>query len=154
MRVIPWQRAVTLFFCGKVEVIEEYDHDIHSVSLAIKAPAVVRLLQYVKMGRRSPPFCRANVIARDNFECQYCGVRLGSRDVTLDHIVPRSLGGQTTWTNVVCSCMRCNTKKGDKSLTKSGMTLKQIPTKPDWLPVLNVRFHGSVPEVWHPFLGF
>ena len=104
--------------------------------------------------RRSASLFTGNVIARDNFECQYCGVRLGSRDVTLDHIVPRSLGGQTTWTNVVCSCMRCNTKKGDKSLTKSGMTLKQIPTKPDWLPVLNVRFHGSVPEVWHPFLGF
>lgn len=153
LKVISWQRAVSLFFLGKVEVVEEYEHHIRSVTFAIKAPAVVRLLRYARIGRKTPPLCRANILARDNFECQYCGVELSAKDATLDHVIPRSQGGTTTWVNIVTSCSSCNRRKGGRTPKEARMLLRNIPIQPDWLPVLNMRFHGRVPEVWYTFLG-
>lgn len=153
MRVISWQRAVTLFFLGKVEVVEEYDDEIRAVSLVLRAPAVVRLLQYVRVGRKSPPLCRSNVLARDNFECQYCAVRLTTREATLDHVVPRSQGGRTTWENVVCCCIACNRRKGGRTPKEARMALRNQPVKPDWLPVLQIRLNGNIPHSWHTFLA-
>ena len=153
LKVISWQRAVTMFFMGKVEVVEEYEHDIRSVSLVIKAPAVVRLLRFVKIGRKSPPLCRSNVLARDNFQCQYCAKDLTARDATLDHVVPRSQGGRTSWENIVCSCSTCNRRKGGRTPHEARMALLKKPAKPDWLPVLNMKFHGKIPLVWKHFLA-
>lgn len=141
-----------MFFMGKVEVIEEYDHDIRSVSLIIKAPAVVRLLKFVRLGKKSPPLCRSNVLARDNFQCQYCERVLSSKEATLDHVHPRSQGGKTCWENIVCCCSGCNRKKGGRTPEQARMHLKRRPEKPTWLPVLNIRFHGKIPEPWHTFL--
>ena len=152
LKVISWQRAVSMFFLGKVEVVEEYDHKIRSVSLVIKAPAVVRLLRYIKVGKKSPPLCRSNILARDNFQCQYCSVDLTSREATLDHVIPRSQGGRTSWENLVCACSACNRKKGGKTPQEARMQLLKKPVKPDWLPVLSMRFHGRVPISWQTFL--
>ena len=152
LKVISWQNAVGLFFLGKVEIIEEYDHHIRSVSMAIKAPAVVRLLRFFRVGRRSPPLSRANVLARDGFRCQYCNLEMTTKEATLDHVVPRSQGGKTTWENIVCACATCNRKKGGRTPKEAHMKLLSKPGKPDWLPVLNVKFHGNVPEAWHIFL--
>ena len=96
LKVISWKRAVTMFFLGKVEVVEEYEHDIRSVSLVFKAPAVVRLVSYVSIRKKAPPLTRANLLARDNFECQYCGTGLNSKSSTLDHVIPRSQQGGTS----------------------------------------------------------
>jgi 5-methylcytosine-specific restriction endonuclease McrA len=153
LKVISWQRAVTLFFCGKVEVIEEYDRAIHSVSIAIKAPAVVRLLKYARIGRKAPPLSRTNVLARDNFECQYCAKPLSSKEATLDHVVPRSQGGKTTWENIVCCCPHCNRKKGGRTPSEARMLLRTIPLRPDWLPVITVQLKGKIPLPWRDFLG-
>ena len=152
LRVISWQNAVGLFFLGKVEIVEEYDHHIRSVSMAIKAPAVVRLLRFFRVGSRSPPLSRANVLARDGFKCQYCEVELTAREATLDHVVPRSQGGKTTWENIVCACATCNRKKGGRTPKEAHMKLLSKPAKPDWLPVLHMKFNGKVPEAWHMFL--
>lgn len=152
LRVISWQRAVTMVFMGKVEIVEEYDHQIRSVSIVIKAPAVIRLLQFVKIGRKSPPLCRTNVLARDNFECQYCGRELSSKEATLDHVVPRSQKGKTSWENIVCCCPPCNRKKGGRTPAEAKMLLRKKPVKPDWLPVLNMRLNGRVPLSWQMFL--
>jgi len=141
-----------MFFMGKVEVIEEYDHNIRSVSLVIKAPAVVRLLKFVKLGRKSPPLCRSNILARDNFHCQYCRKDLTSREATLDHVIPRSQGGKTTWENIVCCCTHCNRRKGGHTPEQAGMRLIKKPEKPDWLPVLSLRFNGNIPQSWYDFL--
>lgn len=152
LKVIPWQRAVTMFFLGKVEVVEEYEHDIRSVSLVIKAPAVVRLLKFVRIGKKAPPLCRSNVLARDNFQCQYCSKVLTSKEATLDHVIPRSQGGRTTWENVVCCCGACNRKKGGRTPSEARMPLQKRPVRPDWLPVLSFKLHGNVPSAWHIFL--
>jgi 5-methylcytosine-specific restriction endonuclease McrA len=152
LRIISWQNAVCMFFLGKVEIVEEYDHDIRSVSVAIKAPAVVRLLRYFRAGRKSPPLSRANLLARDNFTCQYCAKELTSKEATLDHVVPRSQGGRTTWENIVCACATCNRKKGGRTPKEAHMKLLSKPIKPDWLPVLHIKLHGNIPSSWNLFL--
>lgn len=152
LRVISWQNAISMFFLGKVEVIEEYDHNIRSVSLVVKAPAVVRLLRYFRQGRRAPPLSRGNILARDNFTCQYCAKELPPKEATLDHVVPRSQGGRTTWENIVCCCAACNRKKGGRTPKEARMMLLTQPVRPEWLPVLHIKLHGQVPNSWHTFL--
>lgn len=154
LKVISWQKAVSMFFLGKVEIVEEYEHDIRSVSLVIKAPAVVRLLRFVHLGRKSPPLTRLNVLARDQFKCQYCAIDLNPKDATLDHVIPRSQGGITSWENIVCSCGRCNRKKGGRTPLEANMMLATTPVKPDWLPILHVRWGGNIPQVWQTFLEY
>lgn len=153
LKIISWQRAVSMFFMGKVEVVEEYDHNIRSISLVIKAPAVVRLLEFVKVGRKSPPLSRTNVLARDNFQCQYCALDLTLKEATLDHVSPRSQGGKTTWENIVCACGSCNRKKGGRTPKQARMKLLKQPIRPDWLPVLTIRLNGKVPISWKLFLS-
>lgn len=153
LKIISWQRAVSMFFSGKVEVVNEYDHQIRSVSMVIKAPAVVRLLRFVKIGRKTPPLCRTNVLARDGLQCQYCAKHLSAREATLDHLLPRSQGGKTLWDNVVCCCATCNRKKGGRTPAEAKMTLMRKPVRPDWLPVLTIRLHGKVPTSWQIFLS-
>jgi 5-methylcytosine-specific restriction endonuclease McrA len=149
-RIVSWQRAVMMLFAGKVEVVEEYDEDIRSVSITIKMPAVVRLLRAV--GRQKPAikFSRMNVATRDEFCCQYCGRKLPLGKLTYDHVVPRSQGGRTTWENIVMACYGCNERKGDRTPQKAGMQLRKQPVKPSWLPVIAFRVDPacSIPEAW------
>ena len=99
IKVISWQRAISLLFLGKVEVLEEYDRDIRSVNLIIKVPAVVRLLRAFRRHARPVKFSRVNIYARDNYKCQYCGKKASISELTYDHVVPRSQGGMTEWTS-------------------------------------------------------
>ena len=111
-RVVDWRRAVTMLFDGKVEVLEEYDEAIwKSATVVMRMPAVVRLLRRVR-GKRSIKFSRINVAMRDDFACQYCGRRLPLKQLTYDHVVPRSKGGADDWSNVTVLCRRCNSAKG------------------------------------------
>lgn len=153
MKIISWQRAITMFFSGKVEVVEEYDHDIRSVSMIIKAPAVVRLLRYVTIRRRCPPLNRRNVFARDGGVCQYCNKALRYEQATLDHVIPRSKKGTTTWDNIVCCCGRCNRKKGNKTPAEAGMPLLAQPIEPGWLPVIRMKLNGEIPGIWQSFIA-
>lgn len=148
-RVVSWQRAVTMLFAGKVEVVEEYEDDIRSVTFTIKMPAVVRLLRAVR-GRRGVTFSRMNVAIRDQFRCQYCGQQLPLKRLTYDHVVPRSLGGRTHWENIVMACRPCNGRKGRQTPEQAGMRLRKVPIRPKWLPLLAFRIDPScsVPEAW------
>jgi len=152
IKIIPWERAITLFFLGKVEVVDSYEREVRSVSLAIKVPAVVRLLRYIHLSKRRPPLSRFNLLARDNFECQYCGCPMSMADSTVDHILPRSQGGQTNWQNVVVACHPCNRKKGGRTPTQARMALRKEAAIPEWLPVLTVKFHKRMPSAWLLFL--
>lgn len=153
LKIISWERAITLFFLGKVEVVEQYEKDIRSVSLVIKIPAVVRLLKYVKLGKRKPPLNKINLLIRDAYTCQYCTSRLKKDEATIDHVRPRSKGGGSTWDNVVVACATCNRKKGNKTLKEASMKLLTPPRAPEWLPVLNCEFLIDVPSIWKIFLS-
>lgn len=152
LRVIPWQKAISLFFLGKVEVVEEYDREVRSVSLAVRMPAVVRLLRYIKLGRKRPPLSRLNLLARDNFQCQYCARIVTYKEATIDHVVPRSQGGETSWTNVVVACHPCNRTKGGRTPKQAKMELLNAAIEPDWLPILELRMHNRLPASWGIFL--
>lgn len=152
IKIISWQRAITLMFLNKVEVVDTYERDIRSVSVAIKMPAVVRLLRYVKLQKRRPPLSRLNLLARDGFRCQYCLSDLAYKESTIDHVLPRSQGGTTHWRNVVTACHQCNRKKGGRTPQQAQMALAAEPYEPDWLPVLTVRFFHNMPPSWITFL--
>ena len=103
----PWQEAVKAVFLGRVNIVSEYDRLVHSPSLTMRLPSVVSLKEYIPTARR-PAFTRFNVFLRDRFTCQYCGRRSPAEGLTFDHVVPKSRGGKTTWSNVVAACEPCN----------------------------------------------
>lgn len=153
LRVISWQRAIVLWFDGKVEVVEEYDDfNLTSVSLTIKCPAVVRLLEYVSGRKNKVKFSRINVFSRDYYTCQYCGVQPGSSRLTYDHVIPRAQGGKTVWENIVTCCTTCNTKKGARTPQEAKMALRANPAKPDWSPRRIVLGMPSTPDQWRDWL--
>jgi 5-methylcytosine-specific restriction endonuclease McrA len=106
--IIPWTRAITLLWLGKVEVVEEYDRVVRSPSIAVRLPAVVRLVRRIVRGRRRVRLSRQNIYLRDGGKCQYCRHHVSLEDCTFDHVLPRVRGGKTTWTNVVLACAVCN----------------------------------------------
>jgi 5-methylcytosine-specific restriction endonuclease McrA len=121
-----WQDAIKAVFLDRVNIVSEYDLTARSPNLSMRLPSVVSLKTFVKPSR-SPAFTRFNVFLRDRFECQYCGVHT---DLTFDHLIPRSCGGQTTWENVVTACSACNLKKGGMSASRAGMWPAQVPYRP------------------------
>lgn len=153
LKVISWQRAVTLLWLGKVEIIRTYDRDIRAVTFRIKMPAVVRLLRFVRRKRPQISFSRRNLFARDENTCQYCGVRMPRAELNLDHVVPRSRGGATNWENVVCSCVPCNLRKGGRSPGEAGMRLLRLPSRPRWTPVFRSATRRAFYREWRPFLS-
>jgi len=122
-----WQDAIKAVFLDRVNIVSHYDRAVHSPSFEMKIPSVVSLKSYIKPPKY-PAFTRFNVFLRDRFECQYCGV---NADLTFDHVVPRSKGGQTTWDNVVAACSPCNLRKGGRMPKACGMHPHQKPYRPD-----------------------
>ncbi len=153
LKVISWKKAITLLTLGKVEVIEEYDREVRSVSFSIKLPSVVRLLRFVKRREKPVTLSRQNIFARDHGKCQYCGVALKQHEITYDHVIPKSQGGKTTWENVVVSCVKCNSKKGGQTPKQAGMKLLKTPHRPRWNMALRVTIGlKHTPESWRDYL--
>ena len=153
LRVINWRKAVTLLFLQKVEVIEEYGREIHSVSFTVKLPSVVRLLRLVRRPKTPVKFSRQNIYARDKNKCQYCGKQFLSEELTYDHIIPKSRGGKTKWDNIVTCCIPCNRKKGGRTPVEATMRLIRKPSRPKWLPALRITIgFKEVPQAWRDYL--
>ncbi|WP_432201971.1 HNH endonuclease [Erythrobacter sp. W53] len=126
----PWQTAIKAIFLDRVDVIETYDREVHSPSLDIKIPSVIALKQYVKPSE-FPAFTRFNLFLRDQFQCQYCGSGGGKgSNLTFDHVIPRRLGGKTTWENITAACAPCNMKKGGRTPEQAHMRLARQPIRP------------------------
>ena len=121
-----WQDTLKAVFLDRVNIVSEYETKVHSPTTAISLPSVVSLKNYVKPPQY-PAFTRFNVFLRDGFTCQYCG---SDQDLTFDHVVPRRVGGQTTWENVVAACSPCNLKKGGRLCKEASMFPKQKPRQP------------------------
>ena len=153
---ITWQRAITLLFLGKVEVIDEYeDRTIRSVSFEVKMPSVVRFFRLLKRRKPVVRFSRENVFARDQGRCQYCRRRVSRAEATYDHVVPRSQGGGTNWENIVIACVPCNQHKGGRTPEQAHMKLEKAPVRPTWLPEtlrLTFTWDKGMPEAWKNWL--
>jgi 5-methylcytosine-specific restriction endonuclease McrA len=153
LNVIDWQRALKLVFMDKVEVVAESDREVHSVSVTVRVPSVVRLMNFVRFRRKEAKFSRRNIYARDNHSCQYCGKRYPVDELTCDHVLPRSRGGKATWDNIVTCCVACNRRKGGRTPAEAGMKLRKPPTRPSWQWGFRVRFKNRrPPETWRLYL--
>lgn len=146
------RRAMNLVFGGKVDVLHENSLVLHTVSRQFRSPSVVRLKSHVKRPHPELRLSRRSILARDGYRCQYCGH--SGPDLTVDHVVPKRLGGETSWENLVCCCKKCNTRKGDKTLAQVGFTLKQHPRKPKYVPFISLTkfIAGARNEIWRDYL--
>lgn len=174
IKVISWERAVSLLLDEKARMVEEYaGKAIHSANLTLAFPAVVALVRYAKASTKVR-FSRANVLARDGYQCQYCGCRPRTTggfpridDLTVDHVVPRaqSRGGKvvlpwsratvsvTCWENITTACVDCNRTKADRTPAEAKMTLRAIPKRPGpWDTVLMAFVKAKIPDEWKSFI--
>jgi 5-methylcytosine-specific restriction endonuclease McrA len=160
LKLVDWQKAITLWCQGKVEVIAVHDREIRSVTFSFKLPSVIRLLRFVKIRRRFDyvPFSRANIYARDSHTCQYCRQGFVATDLTFDHVVPVAQGGKKDWENIVTCCITCNRRKGGRTPAEAGMRLMRQPRRPESLPLsrakrISIRLGiNHTPESWRDYL--
>lgn len=180
VHVVSVRRAFTLLYKGQAEVVhvedgqyltfdfhswrehselrcavdgtEEWDDWICTVTFAIQVPRVIRLLDYDRVPRNVVKFNRRNVFLRDDNRCQYCGKKYGTNHLSLDHVVPRSRGGPSTWENIVCACLKCNVRKGGRTPQEAGMKLFRLPSKPHRNPSLSHQLTSRKYVAWRNFL--
>jgi 5-methylcytosine-specific restriction endonuclease McrA len=160
-RVASWQQAVVLVYLGKVDVLEEYGADEHapasSANWSIQIPAVVRIRKTIDMNKSSVKFSRSNMLARDKYRCCYCPPHVSqksAKDLTYDHVLPRSRGGKTTWTNIVMACRPCNRKKDKKTPQEAGMKMHFKPFKPESLSLTQPLLVdvSKIHPLWIPYM--
>jgi 5-methylcytosine-specific restriction endonuclease McrA len=180
MRVVSAKRAMTLVYSQLAEIVSledgqylTYDFDswvevsaakaafepdsydwITTVRFQIAVPKIIRLLVYDKLPRNGVKLNRRNLFARDQNRCQYCGKQYSTRELSIDHVVPRSQGGVTSWDNVVCACTRCNVKKGGRTPEQAHMKLIIRPIRPRRSPVLTIKLSDKRYASWKQFLDF
>ena len=146
LRFIEWQRAVSLLCNGKAEAPYNYDHyyKIPHASGVFSLPKALRLNNYTRVPRIQVYLSRKNVHRRDEYVCQYCRTQLIPGEGTIDHVFPRSRGGVDTWENLVCSCMKCNVKKGNRTPREANMPLIRLPKEPKYLNNPELQ----LPSIW------
>ncbi len=143
------QRAFLLIYLEKAELLEGMaDKALRSVNQTFPYPSVIRIYDYKHVPYRGVVLTRYNLFKRDGYSCQYCGT---SKDLTLDHVVPKSKGGKSSWTNLVTACKHCNSRKGDETPEKVGLTLSKNPVKPSYLVFLKSSA-GRLQQDWHKYL--
>ncbi|HYQ80593.1 MAG TPA: HNH endonuclease [Anaeromyxobacteraceae bacterium] len=170
VHVTSVRRALCLLYQGVAKAIDQqfqlfdfeswselaaaaHEDVIHTVSRRIRIPRVIVLVAYEHLPKARVRFSRFNIYARDDSTCQYCGRRLPRSELNLDHVLPRSRGGSTTWENVVCSCVACNLRKGGRSPDEAGMRLLRAPGRPRWTPVFRSATRRAFYREWMPFLS-
>ncbi len=178
IRIVHARRAFSLLFRELAEVItfEEgrysaYDfqswcdvslfrrnfepnaHDwVSTVNFHIAVPRIVRLLFYDRLPRNKVKFNRRNIFARDKNHCQYCGEKYPTSELSLDHVIPKSMGGKAVWNNIVCACTRCNARKGGRTPKQAGITLIQKPARPKHNPLIHIHLGHQRYHSWKQFL--
>ena len=142
----------TFDFCAWRTLPVNGDENVGTPSGSIRLPRVIVLLSYDRVPKRHVRYSRLNIFARDKFTCQYCGEAPHRSKLNLDHVVPRSLGGRTTWENVVCSCVECNRRKGGRTPAQARLRLMRKPVRPRWTPVIQHAVRSIRYDEWRPFL--
>jgi 5-methylcytosine-specific restriction endonuclease McrA len=128
------------------------DDWVRTPNSEIQVPRVIRLFNYDRVPRQTVKFNRRNIFARDGNQCQYCGKRFPTPELSLDHVVPRSQGGKATWDNIVCACLDCNIRKGGRTPKQANLTLIRKPEKPKRSPLVNLKLSNRKYESWKSFL--
>jgi len=168
------KRAFTLLYQGHAQVVstapgnEFVTHDfdswqdfsnqnpdtemVQTISMKIRIPRIIVLMLFERLPKKEVKFTRHNVFERDNNTCQYCGKHFSREMLNLDHVMPRDRGGLTNWENIVCSCIPCNTRKGNRLPHEAGMALVRKPKRPKWRPFLNISLSTQPHESWRHFL--
>lgn len=149
LSVCSARRAIVLVFLGKAQVVEAADRVVHSVSASFPLPSVVRLDLYVRVPPRHLLLSKRNILKRDGHRCQYCGTTEGP--MTVDHVIPRTMGGRDTWENLVCACTRCNNVKGQHAPEQVGLNLMRMPRRPNTITFIR-HFIGVSDHRWKPYL--
>jgi len=148
LNIASLHRAVKLLFKGKAEVVEYHPQwEIRSSVHQMKYPLIIRMRYYITRPYYAVPLTKKNILIRDDYTCQYCG----DTGNTVDHILPRSRGGQSSWENCVCACSYCNTRKKDLTLRESGMKLMREPKRlkyPLWIEMKNRKSM----DAWQKYL--
>ncbi|GAC1395994.1 MAG: HNH endonuclease [Pyrinomonadaceae bacterium] len=149
------RRAVVLIFKGAARVEAHNGHMIHSARMTLHAPSVIRLTEYVHIPFKNRSLSRKNIILRDDSTCQYCAKHLPPSDLTLDHVLPRSRGGESSWDNLVACCKKCNHRKGNRTPEESDMNLMRRP-RAFSLPINRqiMRYLGRADETWRKYLFY
>ena len=149
------RRALILLLKGVAAEEERSRHEVHSPTRVLAVPSVIRLLEYRRIPRQTRALSRKNILVRDRHTCQYCGSSHSASDLTLDHVVPRSRGGKSTWENLVSCCRRCNNRKGDRLPAEAGMGLVRHP-QPFNLHTSRslMRQLGNHQEAWRKYLFY
>lgn len=130
LNIVTAKRAIVLIYQKKAEMIFSYNGVVvRSAYSEYRVPSVIRLVKYIKIPRKEIPLTKRNILKRDDYTCQYCGSR-DYNQLTVDHVIPKVLGGKDTWENMVTACVSCNNKKGDKTPEMAGMKLLTVPKKP------------------------
>lgn len=134
LQLVPVRRALVLLLQEKAEMVETAEWMLRGIARDFVVPLVIRLTRYIRVPRNLRlPCSRRGVLIRDRDTCQYCGVQPGRNLLTIDHIVPRSRGGETTWSNVVAACRECNHHKGDRTPEEAHMPLHTVPRQPQYI---------------------
>lgn len=171
IHVTTLKRAVCMLYQGIAKAIDDeyktfdfkswselsvavHDEKMGLVGRVMKVPRVIVLVAYDHLPKRGVRFSRLNVILRDKHVCQYCGKKFPRNRLNLDHVIPRSQGGVTSWENVVTSCHECNRKKGGQTPQEAGMKLIHKPFKPSTTPFIDLSFYSIKYEAWKPFISF
>jgi len=169
IQVTSVRKAFCLLYKGHVKVVEpDYttyswenwcdipvqpqDEVIQTPRASIKVPRVILLLHYDSLPPQEVRFTRKNIYMRDKSRCQYCGSKPSLKELNLDHVIPLSRGGRSTWENIVCCCVECNGRKGNRLPAEAGMQLKKEPKKPRWHPLVKLSFSSGRYESWRNFL--
>jgi 5-methylcytosine-specific restriction endonuclease McrA len=174
VNVCSARRALALLFQGQAQVVlgdqdgafqtfsfpewrdfsdrEPHEESVHTISFRIRVPRVIMLLVFDRLPKQEVKFTRHNIFERDHNTCQYCNKQMDRKDLNLDHVIPRDRGGPTTWENIVCSCIPCNTRKANRTPAEAGIKLFRKPTKPKWRPFVQFSFTARCHDDWKHFL--
>jgi len=152
LNICAWQRAVSLIYVGKALMLEHDSRVLHSPSVTIPMPSVIRIARQIKRPLPEVKLSRQSLMARDRYTCQYCGKK--SKHLTVDHVIPRERGGRHDWDNLVACCMACNNRKRNRTPREADMSLIRQPSRPRFIPYLSFATMRQAlqNEVWRDYL--
>ena len=154
--VTSWQNAISAIYSNRAIAEEEFEEEVHSINLTMKIPAVIRLRNFVRVAYEKitfVSFTKHNVYIRDAYTCQYCNEKKEPKKLSIDHVIPESKNGKTSWENCVAACHGCNMIKDDRTPQEAGMKLIRIPSKPKgFYLILKIKL-GEIHKSWYRYLG-